>query len=108
MHFKPLQTICRVGECFEFGQATFHLNSEDSADTHALGVRSLMVLVLGPRTLTKVKTEYCFLLPKFLVLSHLTTGLESVSENSIFFMERQKETCVACLDSVPRRCLEQA
>lgn len=61
-----------------------------------------MVLVLGPRTLTKVKTEYHFLLLKSLVLAHLTNGLESDGENSIFFMERQKETCVACLDSGPR------
>lgn len=71
--------------------------------THStLGVRSLMVLVLGPRTLTKVKSEYRFLLLKSLVLAHLTNGLESDGENSIFFMERQKETCVACLDSGPR------
>lgn len=37
MHFKPLQAFCRVGECFEFGQATFHLNSEDSMDTQHSG-----------------------------------------------------------------------
>ena len=67
-----------------------------------------MVLVLGPLTLTKVKTEYRFLLLKSLVLTQLTTGLESDRENSFFLMERQKETCVACLDSGPRRRLEQA